>query len=100
MVGFIFMCWLSPASAAGSRTRVRSWRFQPTTIWFSQFRNVGGSHWKITSGICSGNPSLVKERQIIYISIPLYTLTNTCCILLFALTKEKEASEGEKTILP
>lgn len=75
---FIFMCWLSPASAAGSRTRVRSWRFQPTTIWFSQFRNVSGSHWKITSGICSGNQSLVKERQIIYMSIPLYTLT---CIL-------------------
>lgn len=90
------MCWLSPASAAGSRTRVRSWRFQPTTIWFSQFRNVSGSHWKITSEICSGNQSLIKERQIISISIPLYTLTNAYCVLPFALTNENEASEGKK----
>lgn len=78
------MCWLSPVSAAGSRTRVRSWRFQPTTIWFSQFRNVGGSHWKITSGICSGNQSLVKRetdylRIHITLSIDKYILQITIC---------------------
>jgi len=40
----------------------------------------------MTSGICRGNPSRVKERQIIYISIPHYTLTNTFFVLLFART--------------
>lgn len=74
---FSCVSWRSPLSAARVQTRARRCRFQPTTIWFSQFRNVGGAPWKITSGICSGNPSRVKERQIIRRSTPLYTLTNT-----------------------